>query len=153
MGSRPTLMRTLLTAVLALAALSVHAQSLDPGDILNRMGDPWSEIKQAIPPADSGRVVGKAGELLWREPDDDVTTVLLSIREGVLSRVTVTASADGRGEFDGILAELRQQVGEPADDGFFTTDQLYRMGVPLQAPIELSLDPEAGVMVVRLAEQ
>lgn len=145
--------RLLLTAALALAALPADAQgSFDPGDVLNRMGEPWTAAKPYLPAPDSGRVVGKTGDLLWVAPDEEVDAIRLSIRGGVLARVVVATSVEGRREFDEISDQLRQMVGPPGADGFYSADQLRQMDAPMAVPFDLSLDPDAGVMIVRLAE-
>lgn len=144
-------MRVLPVLLAVLSAVAVHAQSFDPGDILSRMGDPWVEVKVDIPPPDSGKVVGKTGDLTWFVPDPEVTRMDVAVRNGVLTQFVATTSEDGREEFLEVVELFEGRAGPPELDGYYSAQQVRDLGAPSDPPLEVALDVDRGVMTVRLA--
>ena len=139
----------LLPLLLVFVAVSAQAQTtFDPQAAINRLGAPWAEAKTVISAPDSGRVVGKTGDLLFLSPDTEVTRILLSVRGGRLMRFTATASESGRQDLEDLDAEFRREVGPPGADGFYSWEQIRGVGAPTPFPLAISIDVEAGVMVL-----
>ena len=104
----------LLPLLLIFVAVSAQAQTtFDPQAAMNRLGAPWAEAKTVIPAPDSGRVVGKTGDLLFLSPDTEVTLILLSVRGGRLMRFT--GADPGGGGADAVSAGNLDRRGGGGD--------------------------------------
>lgn len=144
----------LLPLLLVFVAVSAQAQAaFEPEAALSRLGEPWAEVKTVIPAPDSGRVVGKTGDLLFLPEDDEVTRVVLSVRGGRLMRFTATAREDARGDLADLDMEFREAVGPPGADGVYSWEQIREVGAPVPYPMTISIDAEAGVMVLQVVTE
>lgn len=143
----------ILAALLASPVAAQSSGSLDPDDVLPLLGEPWSEAKTLLTPADSGHVVGKGGTLLWRSSeDDDVSALYLTVRGGFLVDIVVAAAPESCDAFDSFVASTRSEIGEPGPDGFYRADQLPQAGPIRDLDAEVGFDEEARTMTIRVPD-
>ncbi|PAP76909.1 hypothetical protein [Rubrivirga marina] len=142
----------LLFAVLTTPALA-QASEFDPDTVLPLLGRPWSEAKVGLAAPDSGHVVGKAGTLLWRGGDRDVSAIYVHVRGGVLAALDAVAAPMAYDDFDRMADGMRAELGPPGADGFYTADQVRSTGRLGEADVEFRFDRDSRSLTIRAPRQ
>ena len=110
-------------------------------ELVNRLGQSWTEIRDTLPVPDSTSFADALGEAWWSVPGFPVDGFRAFIQHGRVESVTLDFSHDGP-DLAAVARRVYDRLGSPRADGFYATDQTGY-------PFSMAIDAQANRITAR----